>query len=154
MIVFKKITFLDSKEELDKKFGKLLNSNFYDEEDDIENVFSINPKVSDFLTISQEIEEYAFEFKDKKGALIVTRKEIWEKFLSIIYTVNVRFVEEDIQDLFFTKELENEVFETNANIYMLKHMSVDEVLDKMNKYGKKYLTDIDYEILKKAKNLS
>jgi len=154
MIVFKKITFLDTEEEIDKKINNLLNTMFLEEDDDDENIFKINPYITDFLSINEEIEEYAYEFKDKRGALIVTRKKIWDKFLDVINTAGVKYLDEDIQDLFYTGQIENDFFQTNANIYMLKHMTIDEVLDKMNKYGKKYLTEIDYEILKKAKNLS
>lgn len=152
MIVFKKITFLDTEEEIDKKINNLLNIIFMDDDEE-ENIFKINPSLTDFLSINEEIEEYAYEFKDKRGALIVTRKKLWDKFVDVINTAGVKYLDEDIQDLFYTGQIENDFFQSNANIYMLKHMTIDEVLDKMNKYGKKYLTEIDYEILKKAKNL-
>lgn len=152
MIVFKKITFLDTEEEIDKKINNLLNIIFMDDDEE-ENIFKINPSLTDFLSINEEIEEYAYEFKDKRGALIVTRKKLWDKFVDVINTAGVKYLDEDIQDLFYTGQIENDFFQSNANIYMLKHMTIDEVLDKMNKYGKKYLTEIDYEILKKVKNL-
>lgn len=154
MIVFKKISFIDTEDVVDEKLETFVNLKlFVDTKKDGEPIIC-HPKYGDLISINDEIREYSYEDREKREALVVTRKEVWDKFICLVSDAGVKYKEEDIQDKFFGKEIENDFFETKANLYMLRHMSVDEVLDKMNKYGKKSLTEIDYEILKKAKNLS
>lgn len=146
MIVFKKIKFKESEEVIEKKIKSyFVKDGFYSGEDPIHERLS---------KLFEEITEYTCEIVEKEYFLLVTRKELWDDFTKALNDSGVVYNDEDIQDSFFQGEIDNEIFQTTANLYMLKHMTVDEVLDKMNKYGKKYLTDIDYEILKKAKNLS
>lgn len=157
MIVFKKIKFSETEEVIESKVAEFLIKNYsgVSDENFDENVFmNTNPTFQHFSKVFDEITEYAYENKEKEYFLVVTRKELWNDFTKVLIDSCVEFVDEDIQDSFLQNEIDNEIFQTSANLYMLKHMTVDEVLDKMNKYGKKYLTDIDYEILKKAKNLS
>lgn len=157
MIVFKKIKFSETEEVIESKVAEFLIKNYSGVSDENldENVFmNTNPTFQHFSKVFDEITEYAYENKEKEYFLVVTRKELWNDFTKVLIDSCVEFVDEDIQDSFLQNEIDNEIFQTSANLYMLKHMTVDEVLDKMNKYGKKYLTDIDYEILKKAKNLS
>lgn len=150
MIVLKKITFLDNDEEIDSKLGKLLKSNFYVPFDDEEDTIKVNPQFAEFLSVNQEIDEYSCDL-DKRNVLVVTRENIWKKFMDMMNFAGVRLIEQDIQEDFYTGKIQHELFQINVNLYMLKYMSVDEVLDKMNKYGKEFLTEIDYEILKKTK---
>ncbi len=144
MIVIKKLTGLDEDEV------------FYEKTDSYFNQIKFISGVGEFsefsklFNLQKRIVKYSCDLDNDNAIVVICKSEDWIDWIKFLKDTTINFVEEDLTNQYNLGILDFsnlQDFETKIEKFLLKNLSIDDVLDKVNLKGIESLSEIEKSVL-------
>lgn len=102
---------------------------------------------------SYDMKAYDIEIDNKMSSYIITTRYVLTRIILFFRQRNIYFTYEDISDEVFFNQIkfDDDNFNKNIDKFIRENITVDQILDKINKFGIESLTNIDKKNLENNK---
>ena len=102
---------------------------------------------------SYDMKAYDIEIDNKMSSYIITTRYVLTRIILFFRQRNIEFDYEDISDEVFFNQIkfDDENFSKNIDNFIKENITVDQILDKINKFGIETLSSIDKKRLENHK---